>query len=110
MVTNDDCCNSCEEVREAYRKKGWAISNPDLIDQITIGDPVGRKSIEQRGLSRSSVTNTSVAKSLPSLAEQANSSESQIPVRKHQQNQSSTPTLSSPVSVFQSRSMPLQPL
>ncbi|GAB4845061.1 hypothetical protein Ancab_038467 [Ancistrocladus abbreviatus] len=34
-ATDDDCCNSCEEVREAYRKKGWAISNPDLIDQIT---------------------------------------------------------------------------
>ncbi|GAB4839595.1 hypothetical protein Ancab_029118 [Ancistrocladus abbreviatus] len=55
-------------------------------------------------------TNTSVVESLPSLAEQANSSESQIPVRKHQQNQSSTPTLSSPMPGFQSRSMPLQPL
>ncbi|GAB4851995.1 hypothetical protein Ancab_016186 [Ancistrocladus abbreviatus] len=33
MVTDDDCYNSCEEVREAYRKKGWAISNLDLIDQ-----------------------------------------------------------------------------
>ncbi|CAA2982300.1 endoplasmic reticulum-Golgi intermediate compartment 3-like [Olea europaea subsp. europaea] len=32
-ASDDDCCNSCEEVREAYRKKGWAISNPDLIDQ-----------------------------------------------------------------------------
>ncbi|XP_022131921.1 endoplasmic reticulum-Golgi intermediate compartment protein 3-like [Momordica charantia] len=31
--TDDDCCNSCEEVREAYRTKGWAVSNPDLIDQ-----------------------------------------------------------------------------
>ncbi|GLT93829.1 hypothetical protein SLE2022_116030 [Rubroshorea leprosula] len=30
---DDDCCNSCEEVREAYRKKGWALSNVDLIDQ-----------------------------------------------------------------------------
>ncbi|KAL9245162.1 hypothetical protein vseg_018842 [Gypsophila vaccaria] len=30
---DDDCCNNCEEVREAYRKKGWAMSNPDLIDQ-----------------------------------------------------------------------------
>uniref|UniRef100_A0A803LUM3 Uncharacterized protein n=1 Tax=Chenopodium quinoa TaxID=63459 RepID=A0A803LUM3_CHEQI len=30
---DDDCCNNCEEVREAYRKKGWAVSNPDLIDQ-----------------------------------------------------------------------------
>ncbi|KAF6154060.1 hypothetical protein GIB67_018982 [Kingdonia uniflora] len=32
-VSDDDCCNSCEEVREAYRKKGWALSNPDFIDQ-----------------------------------------------------------------------------
>nr|AWW16504.1 endoplasmic reticulum-Golgi intermediate compartment protein 3-like protein [Ipomoea pes-caprae] len=32
-MSDDDCCNSCEEVREAYRKRGWAITNPDLIDQ-----------------------------------------------------------------------------
>jgi len=32
-TSDDDCCNSCEEVREAYRKKGWAITNMDLIDQ-----------------------------------------------------------------------------
>ncbi|XP_021740172.1 endoplasmic reticulum-Golgi intermediate compartment protein 3-like isoform X2 [Chenopodium quinoa] len=32
-AADDDCCNNCEEVREAYRKKGWAVSNPDLIDQ-----------------------------------------------------------------------------
>ncbi|RYR17483.1 hypothetical protein Ahy_B03g062210 isoform B [Arachis hypogaea] len=31
--SDDQCCNSCEEVREAYRKKGWALSNMDLIDQ-----------------------------------------------------------------------------
>ncbi|XP_022141045.1 endoplasmic reticulum-Golgi intermediate compartment protein 3-like isoform X2 [Momordica charantia] len=31
--SDDDCCNSCEEVREAYRKRGWAITNQDLIDQ-----------------------------------------------------------------------------
>ncbi|XP_073041506.1 uncharacterized protein [Primulina huaijiensis] len=30
---DDECCNSCEEVREAYQKKGWAITNADLIDQ-----------------------------------------------------------------------------
>ncbi|KAH9325488.1 hypothetical protein KI387_005666 [Taxus chinensis] len=30
---DDECCNNCEEVREAYRKKGWALTNPDLIDQ-----------------------------------------------------------------------------
>ncbi|KAL6578317.1 hypothetical protein OROMI_010645 [Orobanche minor] len=32
-VADDECCNTCEEVREAYRKKGWALSNPDSIDQ-----------------------------------------------------------------------------
>nr|CAD1833155.1 unnamed protein product [Ananas comosus var. bracteatus] len=32
-VSDDDCCNSCDEVREAYQKKGWGLSNPDLIDQ-----------------------------------------------------------------------------
>ncbi|XP_051147136.1 uncharacterized protein LOC127262479 [Andrographis paniculata] len=32
-ASDDDCCNSCEEVREAYRKKGWGLTNPDLIDQ-----------------------------------------------------------------------------
>eukprot|EP00250_Pteridium_aquilinum_P001854 c12061_g1_i1 orf=335-1495(-) len=31
--SDEECCNSCEEVREAYRKKGWAVTNPDLIDQ-----------------------------------------------------------------------------
>ncbi|CAH9141235.1 unnamed protein product [Cuscuta epithymum] len=32
-MSDDECCNSCEEVRSAYRKKGWAISNTDSIDQ-----------------------------------------------------------------------------
>ncbi|XP_009103253.1 endoplasmic reticulum-Golgi intermediate compartment protein 3-like isoform X2 [Brassica rapa] len=32
-TTDDTCCNSCEEVREAYRKKGWALSDPESIDQ-----------------------------------------------------------------------------
>ena len=27
------CCNTCEQVREAYRRKGWAISDHDVIDQ-----------------------------------------------------------------------------
>ncbi|PKA65118.1 Protein disulfide-isomerase 5-4 [Apostasia shenzhenica] len=31
--SDDHCCNSCEEVQEAYRSKGWALSNLDLIDQ-----------------------------------------------------------------------------
>lgn len=27
------CCNTCEQVREAYRKKGWAFSDPTSIEQ-----------------------------------------------------------------------------
>lgn len=36
LQSDDDCCNNCDEVREAYRKKGWALSNPDGIDQVGI--------------------------------------------------------------------------
>ncbi|KAF3434962.1 hypothetical protein FNV43_RR22049 [Rhamnella rubrinervis] len=32
-TSDDDCCNSCEEVEEAYKKRGWAMTNSDLIDQ-----------------------------------------------------------------------------
>jgi len=28
-----ECCNTCEEVREAYRRKGWALSEVDNIKQ-----------------------------------------------------------------------------
>ena len=27
------CCNSCSDVREAYRKKGWAFNNAEGITQ-----------------------------------------------------------------------------
>jgi endoplasmic reticulum-Golgi intermediate compartment protein 3 len=30
------CCNSCDEVREAYTRKGWSFGNPDGIDQVRI--------------------------------------------------------------------------
>ncbi|KAF2317404.1 hypothetical protein GH714_021795 [Hevea brasiliensis] len=32
-MSDDDCCNSCEQVREAYKKKGWALTGTHLIDQ-----------------------------------------------------------------------------
>ncbi|XP_068661423.1 uncharacterized protein [Aristolochia californica] len=32
-ASDDHCCNSCEDVRDAYRKKGWGLTNPDMIDQ-----------------------------------------------------------------------------
>ncbi|KAI3827796.1 hypothetical protein L1987_01880 [Smallanthus sonchifolius] len=28
-----ECCNSCDAVREAYRRRGWGLMNPDSIDQ-----------------------------------------------------------------------------
>jgi hypothetical protein len=36
VQSDDDCCNSCEEVHEAYRKKGWALTNMDMIDQVSL--------------------------------------------------------------------------
>lgn len=27
------CCNTCDDVREAYRLKGWAFSDPQSIEQ-----------------------------------------------------------------------------
>ena len=27
------CCNTCDDVREAYRQKGWAFTNSDEIEQ-----------------------------------------------------------------------------
>ena len=28
------CCNSCEDVRQAYVNRGWSFSNPDAIEQV----------------------------------------------------------------------------
>lgn len=28
------CCNSCEEVRQAYTDMGWSFTNPDGIEQV----------------------------------------------------------------------------
>uniref|UniRef100_A0A8C8A952 Endoplasmic reticulum-Golgi intermediate compartment protein n=1 Tax=Otus sunia TaxID=257818 RepID=A0A8C8A952_9STRI len=29
----EKCCNTCDDVREAYRRRGWAFKNPDSIEQ-----------------------------------------------------------------------------
>ncbi|GJT69126.1 endoplasmic reticulum-Golgi intermediate compartment protein 3-like protein [Tanacetum coccineum] len=29
-----ECCNSCDDVREAYRRTGWVLMNLDSIDQV----------------------------------------------------------------------------
>ncbi|ORX84778.1 endoplasmic reticulum-golgi intermediate compartment protein 3-like protein [Basidiobolus meristosporus CBS 931.73] len=31
--TPEQCCNTCESVREAYLRKSWSFDNPDGIDQ-----------------------------------------------------------------------------
>ncbi|GKC08166.1 endoplasmic reticulum-Golgi intermediate compartment protein 3-like protein [Tanacetum coccineum] len=32
-MSQHECCNSCDDVREAYRRRGWGLMNPDSIDQ-----------------------------------------------------------------------------
>jgi hypothetical protein len=32
-TTPEQCCDTCEQVREAYRLKGWAFSDPEGIEQ-----------------------------------------------------------------------------
>lgn len=33
LPMTDRCCNSCDDVREAYRRRGWAFKNADTIEQ-----------------------------------------------------------------------------
>jgi hypothetical protein len=33
QTTEEQCCNTCEEVREAYVNRGWSFGNPDGIEQ-----------------------------------------------------------------------------
>lgn len=42
------CCNTCEEVQEAYRTRGWAFSNVDHIEQC-IREGFTQKLEEQKG-------------------------------------------------------------
>lgn len=32
-ITHARCCNTCDDVREAYRRRGWAFKNADTIEQ-----------------------------------------------------------------------------
>ncbi len=41
LQSDDQCCNSCEEVREAYRIKGWAVTDPEIIDQVLYSSASG---------------------------------------------------------------------
>lgn len=35
LPTDTGCCNTCEQVREAYVRKGWSFSDPDGIEQVS---------------------------------------------------------------------------
>lgn len=30
------CCNTCDQVREAYVQRGWSFGNPDSIEQVRL--------------------------------------------------------------------------
>ncbi|KAK4747866.1 hypothetical protein SAY87_014452 [Trapa incisa] len=32
-TSDEQCCNSCEEVRQAYKNKGWSLAYMDSVDQ-----------------------------------------------------------------------------
>ncbi|KAI1320089.1 hypothetical protein EDD11_002061 [Mortierella claussenii] len=31
--TNNGCCNTCQDIREAYARSGWSFSNPERMEQ-----------------------------------------------------------------------------
>jgi hypothetical protein len=35
VAPESGCCNSCEEVRQAYTDKGWSFGNPDEVEQAS---------------------------------------------------------------------------
>ena len=36
LPPESDCCNTCEDVRQAYVNRGWSFSNPDAVEQVCI--------------------------------------------------------------------------
>ncbi|CEQ41120.1 SPOSA6832_02814, partial [Sporobolomyces salmonicolor] len=36
---NPGCCNTCDEVREAYVRRGWSFVNPDSVEQVRFASP-----------------------------------------------------------------------
>ena len=34
------CCNTCEDVRQAYVNRGWSFNNPDAIEQVSPSPPL----------------------------------------------------------------------
>lgn len=34
IAPESGCCNTCEEVRQAYINRGWSFNAPDAIEQV----------------------------------------------------------------------------
>ena len=39
-VNTNGCCNTCDEVRQAYINRGWSFNNPEAISQVSAFSPV----------------------------------------------------------------------
>ena len=40
------CCNTCEEVRQAYVNRGWSFNRPDSIEQVRDSPSLRGPSVE----------------------------------------------------------------
>jgi len=43
-----DCCNTCDDVQKAYRRKGWSFNDPDSMEQC-VREGYSQKMAEQSG-------------------------------------------------------------
>ena len=34
VAPESKCCNTCEQVQEAYERSGWSFTDPDSIEQV----------------------------------------------------------------------------
>ncbi len=34
LEPENGCCNTCEEVHQAYTNRGWSFADPDAIEQV----------------------------------------------------------------------------
>ena len=42
------CCNTCDEVRQAYVNRGWSFSNPDAVEQVRSSPELKMKDLMSR--------------------------------------------------------------
>ena len=57
------CCNSCDDVREAYTRKGWSFGNPGGIEQVRISFFFPFRRLLEAGCSASKNTGRTTSRS-----------------------------------------------